>query len=187
MTTNIQIGYRIWLVLIVIGIGFLPAGCGGRGKDEVGLGAGARFVNAGSHDRMVRLPDSSMVVLVPGAGILVSTGFDRDHRELDLDGKAMFRIRGDSNAPFKVHTRNLQIEVLAAGSKFYVEAYRKDAGEEVILLEGKLRVTKSYHSQTDNEPELLTGGEMVMINRDIDLMEKEKMDGSEMKAWDAGK
>ena len=40
--------------------------------------------------------------------------------------------------------------------------------------------TKSYHSQTDNEPELLTGGEMVMINRDIDLMEKEKTEAGDL-------
>jgi hypothetical protein len=43
-----------------------------------------------------------------------------------------------------------------------------------------LKVKKSYHSDTDNEPEVLDAGDMVMINRDIDLMEKEKMSAAEL-------
>jgi hypothetical protein len=65
------------------------------------------------------------------------------------------------------------------GARFAVEAVRKQAGEEADLVDGKLRVTKSYHSDTDNEPEELGAGDMVMINREIDLMEKEKMTGPE--------
>ena len=64
-------------------------------------------------------------------------------------------------------------------ARFAVEAVRKQPGEEADLLDGKLRVTKSYHSDTDNEPEVLGAGDMVMINREIDLMEKEKMTGPE--------
>jgi transmembrane sensor len=48
-------------------------------------------------------------------------------------------------------------------------------------LSGKLNVKKSYHSDTDNEPEIVETGQMVMINRDIDLMEKEKLDSAELK------
>ncbi|HXO75674.1 MAG TPA: hypothetical protein VN824_10575, partial [Puia sp.] len=66
------------------------------------------------------------------------------------------------------------------GTRFHVDAFRKNAGEQVDLLEGRLRVKKSYHSDTDNEPEVLEAGEMVMINRDIDLMEKEKMSPAEL-------
>ena len=41
-------------------------------------------------------------------------------------------------------------------------------------------MVKSYHSDTDNEPEILAAGEMVMINREIDLMEKEKLSAEEL-------
>ena len=63
--------------------------------------------------------------------------------------------------------------------RFAVDAVRKRPGEEVDLLDGRLRVTKSYHSDTDSLPEELAAGDMVMINREIDLMEKEKMTGPE--------
>jgi hypothetical protein len=41
-------------------------------------------------------------------------------------------------------------------------------------------VIKSYHSDSDNEPVVLHSGEMVMINTDIDLMEKEKLDSVQL-------
>ena len=72
------------------------------------------------------------------------------------------------------------IEVLEGGSRFHVAADRSKPGEEVDLLKGKLKAKKSYHSTTDNEPETLVGGEMVMINQDIDLMEKEKLSPAEL-------
>jgi FecR protein len=141
--------------------------------------------------------------------IVLAPKFGKDNRDLDLDGEAMFEVNagagGDAGAgtgggagagagaglgaagsgsgsgagrPFVVHTGNLRIEVL--GTRFRVDAVRKRPGEEVDLLEGRLRVTKSYHSDTDNEPEVLSAGEMVMINREIDLMEKEKLSPDEL-------
>jgi hypothetical protein len=133
----------------------------------------------------IRLPDGTVIVLHAGTVIHISKSFPVKNRELWLDGEAMFDVRPRAGKPFIVHTRHLKILVL--GTRFRVDAYRKEAGEEVDLLSGKLRVIKSYHSDSDNEPETLVAGEMLMINRDIDLMEKEKMDGSELKAWNTGK
>jgi len=123
------------------------------------------------------LPDGSRVLINVRTVIRIPGTFDRS-RVLDLDGEAMFDILPDAGRPFVVHTRNLEIEVL--GTRFRVDAYRSNAGEQVDLLEGRLRVKKSYHSDTDNEPEMIEAGEMVMINRDIDLMEKEKLDSAEL-------
>jgi hypothetical protein len=152
-----------------------------------------------------------------GTAIVVSKGFGKEDRDVEIDGQGLFVVRasGDMGGkPFVVHTGNLIIQVLdtagaggsgaggsgqgaggSAGSesgaggsvagtggwdaRFVVEAMRKQPGEESDLLDGKLRVTKSYHSDTDNEPEVLGAGDMVMINREIDLMEKEKMTGPE--------
>jgi ferric-dicitrate binding protein FerR (iron transport regulator) len=126
-----------------------------------------------------------------GTVITVAKGFGKESRDVDIDGRGMFFVRtpGDTGSrPFVVHTGNLIIEVLdstgAGGgdgrdARFAVDAVRKQAGEETDLLDGKLRVSKSYHSDTDSLPEDLTAGDMVMINREIDLMEKEKMNGQE--------
>ena len=95
-----------------------------------------------------------------------------------LDGEAWFDASAKANWPMVIHTRDLVIEIL--GTRFKIDAYRNKPGEEVDVLSGSLRVRKSYHSDTDNEPETLKDGEMVMINHDIDLMEKEALSPAEL-------
>ena len=174
---------------------------------NVVVGSGTRFVNNAGRPQTVNLLDGSHVVLMDGTVIMVSKGFGKEDRDVEIDGQGLFIVRaqgGMGSKPFVVHTGNLFIQVLdatggggSAGSdsgaggaggtggagtgsaRFAVEAVRKQPGEEADLLDGNLRVTKSYHSDTDNEPEELGAGDMVMINREIDLMEKEKMTGPE--------
>jgi ferric-dicitrate binding protein FerR (iron transport regulator) len=126
------------------------------------------------------LPDGSQLVVLPGTTVSLAKGFGKDNREIEVDGEVMVEVSGAVARPFVVHTRDLVIEVLEPASRFHIEASRSKPGEEADLLEGRLRVTKSYHSDTDNEPEVLAGGDMVMINRDIDLMEKEKLSPAEL-------
>jgi transmembrane sensor len=57
---------------------------------------------------------------------------------------------------------------------------RSRPGEEVDLLTGRLTIRKSYHSDLDSASEELGSGDMLMINREIDLMEKEKMNADEL-------
>jgi transmembrane sensor len=114
--------------------------------------------------------------MAPGARLELVKGFDRNNRQVNLDGEAWFELAGGG---FVLHTRDLSVEVLQGG-RFHADAFRSRPGEEIDLLEGGLRVNKSYHSDTDNEPEVLASGEMVMINRDIDLMEKEKLNPAEL-------
>ncbi|MDP4259441.1 MAG: FecR family protein [Bacteroidota bacterium] len=140
--------------------------------------------NAGGRKK-ISLPDGTEVTIKAKTSVRLSERFGKKDREVWLDGEALFEVAPDPAKPFLVHTKYLRIDVL--GTRFRVDAYPDKAGEEVDLLSGSLKVSKSYHSESDNEPELLHAGEMLMINRDIDLMEKEKMDGTEMKEWDAGK
>lgn len=142
---------------------------------------GITYENGEGKSRSVKLPDGSRVMMSTHTVIRMSQQFGRADRDLELDGEAVFTVKSETGRPFIVHTRNLQIEVQVLGTLFRVDAYAKNAGEEVDLVSGKLKVTKSYHSDTDNEPEVLGPGQMVMINRDIDLMEKEKLDSTEWK------
>ena len=105
-------------------------------------------------------------------------GFDFGNRVVDLDGEGMFEIHEKKGRQFVVTTKNLLI--FGPGTRFRVDAVRSGAGEEVDLLEGELTVRKSYHSDLDSAAEMLKSGDMLMINREIDLMEKEKMSQDEI-------
>src|SRR5882757_2637330 len=172
-----------WLLLLLLAG---TAGCTGGGEkvhtsDSTGVQAGGQNEAGGSKlTKALTLPDGTRVLMDPRTVILPSEGFGKDNRELKLDGEALFTVSSGGSKPFIVHTRNLNL--MAMGARFHVDAFASSAGEEVDLLEGKLKVSKSYHSSTDNEVENLVAGEMVMINRDIDLMEKEKLNPAELKA-----
>jgi transmembrane sensor len=160
----------MWLIT-----GLVFVSCG-TGEDGV-LREGQYHVGAGS-GRSFRIPAFGTVFLKPNTTIGLAKGFGVDNRDIDIDGEAFFDMEV-TGAPVRLRTKDLTVEVLRA-ARFRVDGYRGKAGEEVDLLEGRLRVTKNYHSDTDSATESLGPGEMVMINRDIDLMEKEKMSQEEI-------
>ena len=162
---------------MIIGSCLVLAGLSCGTGEASRLGEGSYHVGKGS-GRSFGLPDGSTVFVSPETSITLAKGFGRDNREIQLDGEARFDVVANPERPMVIHTRDLVIEVL--GTRFKVDAFRDKPGEEVDVLTGALRVRKSYHSDTDNEPEVLKGGEMVMINHDIDLMEKEALSPAEL-------
>jgi transmembrane sensor len=159
----------MWLIT-----GLVFVSCG-AGEGSV-LGEGQYHVGAGS-GRLFRLPYGGTVFLKPNSTIGLAKGFNKDNREISLDGEAFFEL-STTGAPVILKTKDLVIDV--SQGVFRVDANRSSSGEEVDLLEGRMRVRKSYRSDTDSATESLGPGEMVMINRDIDLMEKEKMSQGEI-------
>jgi len=103
-------------------------------------------------------------------------------RTYELDGEAWFIVRDADKKPVVIRTRQLIITIQSPFARLHIDAFASSPGEQADLLEGQLKVTKSYHSSTDNEPETLKSGDMVMINKEIDLMEKETLDSVERKA-----
>jgi hypothetical protein len=159
----------MWLIS---GLVFLS--CGG-GEDGV-LHEGQYHVGAGA-GRSFSIPGIGKVFLAPNSTIGLAKGFGRDNREITLDGVALFELTV-TGVPVSLKTKNLVMDVSAG--VFRVDANRSSPGEEVDLLEGQLSVRKSYRSDTDSATEVLGPGEMVMVNSDIDLMEKEKMNQAEI-------
>lgn len=101
-------------------------------------------------------------------------------KQAEADGDMVFMI-GQKDIPFVVNTRILQLTVLKP-SVFRVEAFHKDNGEKVDVLQGMVRAAKRYKSQFP-EPDTVRNSEMVMINDQIDLMEKEKEDLTDFARW----
>jgi transmembrane sensor len=177
-----QLGWSCRTV-VVCGL-FLAMSCRNNGDHGIRVGEGTRYGNNSGGQQRIGLPDGSYVLISDGTVIVLAKDFGKSNRDLDLDGEGMFEVNGRTGRPFVVRTGNLVIELLdtlvRGADRFRVDAARKRAGEEVDLVAGRLRVGKSYHSDTDNEPEILAAGEMVMINREIDLMEKEKLSVEEL-------
>jgi ferric-dicitrate binding protein FerR (iron transport regulator) len=101
-------------------------------------------------------------------------------REIAVDGDIFFRVPAAAQ-PLTLRSRLLVLTVTGK-TAFRMTAYAKEAGEQVEVLYGNITAHKNYKSPYQ-EPDVLTGGQMTMINRSIDLMEKETTDLPALRAW----
>jgi len=166
---------KMFLVGLAVVALSAQAGCR-NGMDGKPVKERTEYTNETQSQQRFTLPDGSALILAPGSKVQLGGGFASGSKELSLDGEAWFDI---ASGPVTLHTRDMIVDILRAG-RFHAEAFRARPGEEIDVLLGTLRARKSYHSDTDNDTEALGPGEMVMINRDIDLMEKETLNASEL-------
>ncbi|CAL1517049.1 FecR domain-containing protein [Chitinophaga sp. MM2321] len=132
------------------------------------------------HRTVVTLPDSSVVILNSASVLQVPETYGKGQRNVILDGDAFFQVTPGTDT-FTVTSDKLTATVL--GTSFKMRSFSSQQGATVYLLTGKIRVAKSYHSPTDNQPEILERGQMVLANNEIDLMEKETYHPEELEAW----
>lgn len=123
------------------------------------------------------LPDKTTVILNGYSQLLVPDNFKQYHTVL-LDGEAYF----DSPDTLIVKT-NILVMTTQPSAAFKIRCFEMQQGATAYLVKGKVQVTKSYHSTTDNQPEILGFGNMILANKEIDLMEKETYVPAEMQDW----
>lgn len=133
----------------------------------------------------VRLADSTQVILNARSLLLVPDNFTQE-RTLLLDGEAFFNATDPTAKPLTVKTNILTLTTQPAAA-FKIRSFEVQHGATAYLLHGKIKVTKSYHSATDNQPEILERGQMVLANNEIDLMEKETYVPEELENWLQGR
>lgn len=121
--------------------------------------------------KLFTLPDSTLVLLNSRSRLYVPAGFPQTTREVILDGEAFLRVSPAGNKDFVLTTDKLNLSTQAGTLR--IRSLEKQSGATMYLLAGAANVGKSYYSATDNQRENLTSGEMILANKDIDLMEKE--------------
>jgi ferric-dicitrate binding protein FerR (iron transport regulator) len=93
---------------------------------------------AGKNANLV-LPDGTKVWLNAKTTIQYPSSFEKDKREIYLDGEAYFEVNSDKKKPFFVRTKDYNVKVL--GTKFNVEAYAFEKKTITSLLEGSVQMT----------------------------------------------
>lgn len=86
----------------------------------------------------IDLPDSSMVSLYPGATLSYAAGLQGKKRELQLSGKAFFKVKHDAHRPFTVQTGAITTVVL--GTSFWIDAAKGAKNISVKVKTGKVGV-----------------------------------------------
>jgi len=127
--------------------------------------------------RYLQLPDGTEAFFRGDSTVKPTAGFPH---EIVVDGDVLFLVP-QSTRLLTLRSRLLVLSVTGR-TALRMTAYSKEAGEQVEVLYGNVTARKNYDSPY-KEPDILTGGQMTMINRDIDLMEKETTDAAQLRAW----
>lgn len=184
-------GYLKFGYLPIVGICLLLAACGGQPSGTKSPAAVSEPLFQGgttlSAPLGVRegftLPDSSHIILNAASRLRYAGGFPDSNRLMAIDGDAFLMLK-KSSLPVTLHTGMLLITGQQAAFRIYARS--KSPGQSLEVLSGALQVAKAYPSDYP-DTEQLRAGDMVMINRDIDLMEKETFDTLQLKEWIDGK
>ena len=90
----------------------------------------------------LKLPDSSVAVLNKNSTISYPSKFDKNKREVNLQGEAFFNVTADKDKPFIVNVNNVQVRVV--GTSFNIRS--ENGSTEVIVESGKVEVIKNNRS-----------------------------------------
>ncbi|NII27011.1 DUF4974 domain-containing protein [Pseudoflavitalea sp. X16] len=91
--------------------------------------------------RMVTLTlaDGTRVWVNAASSIRYPTVFTSHERMVELTGEAYFEVTHDRDRPFAVRTSQVAVQVL--GTRFNVSAYEEDGQQQVVLVDGSVKVT----------------------------------------------
>ena len=107
------------------------------------------------------MPDGSKVWLNAESTISYKIPFNTKSRDVQLTGEAFFEIKKDEQRPFHVESGKVKVTVL--GTRFNYKAFSEDTMIEVVLAEGKVKLSSSG-SPTEKEI-ILKPGERAVINK----------------------
>lgn len=93
----------------------------------------------------ITLMDGTIIKLEPNSTLRYPKKFNRQQRNVYLDGTAFFQVKRDPSKPFVIHSGNLVTEVL--GTSFYIKQNLDRGTVEVSVLTGKVSV---YAEQTNH-------------------------------------
>lgn len=112
------------------------------------------------------LSDSTVVHLNSGTKLRYPICFAKSgNREVFLEGEAFFQVAKDKQRPFYVMTSGVGVRVL--GTQFNVSSYQESNLDEVVLVEGsvKLLPNKKIQSSELVEPVVLSPGDLGSYNK----------------------
>lgn len=115
------------------------------------------FAPAGSK-KTVKLSDGTTILLNGGSRLNISRNFNKNAREVQLLGEALFTVTHNSKRPFIVFTPTANIKVL--GTVFNVRAYPDLQRMETSLLKGSVEV--SFNDNSGRKMRLVPDRKLVL-------------------------
>lgn len=99
-----------------------------------------QLITAKGKRSKIILSDGTKIWVNSGTRVVYPTQFSDDLREIYVDGEIYIEVAKEKKRKFKVNTKNFSVQVL--GTKFNVLSYEGESKGEIVLVEGKVSVTR---------------------------------------------
>jgi ferric-dicitrate binding protein FerR (iron transport regulator) len=127
----------------------------------------------------ITLFDGTNIWLNAGSTLKYQQNFNKNGREVFLEGEAYFDVAKNKELPFVVNAGNSQIKVL--GTVFNVKAYHDEPKIETVLVEGNIEFNAQGKSI------LLKPGEHILYSEKTNQISKTKVNTEDFTSWKGGK
>lgn len=129
------------------------------------------------------LADGTKVWLNSGSTLQFPNSFTGDLREVKLKGEAFFKVTKNEKQPFRVHAKDLHIDVL--GTSFNIVSYDDEQQAEVVLVEGKVKLS-TEKDQIEKVFGVMHPGQRAVYKEDAQHVEAQEVDVEKYIAWRDG-
>lgn len=120
----------------------------------------------GNRTKLV-LPDGTQVWLNAGSNLNYNnSAFNKELREVSLDGEAYFDVTKNEAKPFIIHTKKMDVRVV--GTAFNVRSYNDERTAEASLIRGSIEVTLKDRK---DQKIILKPNEKISINTEDEVKE----------------
>jgi ferric-dicitrate binding protein FerR (iron transport regulator) len=130
------------------------------------------------------LPDGTKVWLNSKTSLRYPMSFQKNFREVELDGEAYFKVAEDKKHPFVVTTGKVNIEV--TGTEFKASNYRQENLTEIVLVSGSIQLFKGDYSNQKSDITPLRPGERFSYDQKNRGIHIDKVDVEKYIAWKDG-
>lgn len=134
----------------------------------------------------IHLSDGSIVWLNSGSRMIYPAVFNRDRREVYIEGEAIFEVAHKKSQPFIVISQDQEIEVL--GTVFGVTNYLDENSINTVLKSGSVQI--SYHNNSSSSAQMdkmkISPGTKASYNKKTKGIISEKVNVDTYFSWREG-
>ncbi len=127
------------------------------------------------------LADGTRVWINAGSKLAFPICFKGKSREVFLQGEACFEVAKNTDMPFIVNVKNLDIKVL--GTRFNVSAYEEEENIETILVEGSVQLLKQKTLGIGSKAIILEPFQKAVFRKQDENIEVAKAKASDVYAY----
>jgi len=126
----------------------------------------------------VLLFDGTNVWLNAGSTLKYRRSFNKNDRQVFLEGEALFSVTENAKIPFIVQAGDARIKVF--GTEFNVKAYKNEAKVETVLITGKVQFSAG------GESVVMSAGDHLLYSLNTREIIKNKVNTGEYTSWKGG-